>query len=111
MLSQLMKYNILFNLLDELISENLLEYITDKKGETFVYLTYEMFENYLIAKRIVDESIKNSNDCEELVRKVFSKESKYHVLVRKDHAKQRIMTLYKDRYSRRNTFRAELSKK
>ncbi|MDE7354910.1 MAG: SMEK domain-containing protein [Acetatifactor sp.] len=89
MLPLLKKYNISFNILDELISENLLECITDEEG-SFVYLAYEMFENYLVAQRIVKESIKRINnygklDCEELVREVFSKESKYHKLIRKDY--------------------------
>lgn len=89
MLPHLQKYNIFFNILDELISENLMECITYKEG-VFVYLTYEMFENYLVARRIVKESIKRIRDCgkldcEELVREVFSKESKYHELIRKDY--------------------------
>lgn len=89
MLPLLKKYNISFNMLDELICENLLECITDEEG-TFVYLTYEMFENYLVAKRIVKESIKRLQncgklDCGQLVREVFSKESNYHELIRKDY--------------------------
>lgn len=89
MLPMLKKYNISFNMLDELINENLMECITDEE-ETFVYLTYEMFENYLAARRIVKESIKKSgdcgkSDCEKLVREVFSKENKYHELIRKDY--------------------------
>lgn len=89
MIPVLKKYNISFNMLDELINENLLECINVKKEEV-VYLTYEIFENYLIAERIVKEGIKEIQncgklDCEELVKEVFSKESKYHELIRRDN--------------------------
>lgn len=78
------KYHISFNMLDELIGENLLQCVTYDE-EKCIYLAYEVFENYLIAKRIVDESRKNVEDCEILVSRIFSRDNRYRKLIKGDN--------------------------
>lgn len=77
-------YHMQFNVLDKLIGEGVLSSV-NYNHVCYVYLAYELFDNFLVAKRVVDDGLSQYHDCKSLVEYMFSKKNKYYQLIEKDN--------------------------
>lgn len=83
LISKFEGFSIPFNILDELIAEGVFSCV-NYSAEIYVYLAYELFDNYLIAKRIVKYCLDRNKDCESLANYIFSENNKYFELLKND---------------------------